>query len=100
MRHLLGQFGNQAGASALSYFGGQFPHGFLGDHAAFPAGKRGATIVKGLKKRHTAAFAFLPQRKRFLYGAFLVLEPPTFDGAASECSLIRCKLHFHGLLLL
>ena len=39
VRHSSGQFSNQAGASALSHFGGKFAHGFLRDHTAFITGK-------------------------------------------------------------
>jgi hypothetical protein len=47
MGHSSGQFCNQAGASALSHFGGKFPHGFLRDDAAFAACKSSAGIVEG-----------------------------------------------------
>jgi hypothetical protein len=99
VRHLLGQFSNQAGAPAISHFGGEVTHGFLRDCAAFAPGKSSASIIEGGQKRHAAAFALFPQGKRFLYGFSLALEPPAFDGAAGECFLIGRKLHFHGVLL-
>jgi hypothetical protein len=95
----LGQFSNQAGAPAVSHFGGEVTHGFLRDGAAFAPGKSGAGIIEGGQKRHAAAFAFFPQRKRFLYGFCLALEPSALYGAAGECFLIGRKLHFHGVLL-
>src|ERR1022692_371255 len=91
---------NQSGASARSHFGGKFPHGFLRDDAAFAAGKSSAGIIEGRQKRHAAAFAVFPQRKCFLYGFFLAVEPPAVNGAAGECFLIGRKLHFHRVLLL
>jgi hypothetical protein len=96
VRHSSGQFSNQAGASALSHFGGKFAHGFLRDHTAFTTGKRSAGVIEGRQKRHAAAFAVFPQRQRFLYGFFLAMQPPAFHGAAGECFLIGRKLHFHG----
>jgi hypothetical protein len=97
---LLGQFSNQAGASAISHFGGKLPHGLLCDNATFTAGKRSTRFVQGRQKRYAAAFAFFPQGKRFLYGVLLAAEPTAFNGAAGECFLVGCKLHFHGMLLL
>jgi hypothetical protein len=98
MRHLSGQFSNQAGASALSHFGGKLPHGFLRDDAALASGKRSAGIIERRQKRHTSPFAFFPQGKRLLYGFFLALQAPAFDGAPGECFLIGRKLHFHPCL--
>src|ERR1035438_4645212 len=95
MRHLFGQFSDQAGASALPHFGSQFPHGFLRDDAAFATGKSSAGIVKRRQKRHAAAFALFPQRKRFPNGIFLAMQPASFHGATGECLLIGRKLHFH-----
>jgi hypothetical protein len=100
VRHLFGQVSNQTGASAFSDLCGKFPHGLLRDDAAFAAGKCSAGIFEARQKCHALAFAFFPQRKRFLYGFFLAVEAPTFNGAASEGFLIGRKLHFHGFLLL
>jgi hypothetical protein len=96
----LAQFGNQAGAPAFSHLCRKLPHGFLRDDKALAASERSAGIIQSRQERHAAAFAFFPQGKRFLYGVFLAVEPPAFNGAAGERSLIGRKLHFHGLLLL
>jgi hypothetical protein len=72
----LGQFGNQAGAPALSHFGGKFPRGFLRDDAAFAAHKCSAGFVEGRQKRQAAAFPFFPQPKRFPYGFFSLRNRP------------------------
>jgi hypothetical protein len=86
VRHLSGQFCNQAGAPALSHLGGKLPHGFRRDQAAFAAGKSSAGIVEGRQKCHATAFAFFPQGKRFLYGFFLAVQPPGFNGTAGNPS--------------
>ncbi|HXB73275.1 MAG TPA: hypothetical protein VNY05_33870 [Candidatus Acidoferrales bacterium] len=97
VRHLagVGQFNNQAGASAVPHLRGKFPHGLLRDDAAFAAGKGSAGVIEGCQQLDSPAFAFFPQRKRFLYRLFLAVQPPGFNGATGECFLIWRKLIFH-----
>jgi hypothetical protein len=54
------------GAASLPHFGGQLPHGFPRDDAAFAAGKGRAGPIQRGQKFQAAAFAFFPQRKCFL----------------------------------
>ena len=60
----VGQFSDQAGASAVPHLSGQFPHGFRSDDAAFAAGKGSAGIIEGRQKGNAPAFALFPQRQR------------------------------------
>ena len=92
----VGQFSDQAGASALPHFSGKFPHGLLRDDPAFAAGKRRTGVIETRQQLHTLALAFFPQRKRFLYRLFLAVQPPGSHGAEGECFLICRKLHFHS----
>jgi hypothetical protein len=85
----------QTGAASLPHFGGQLPHGFLRDDAAFAAGKGRAGPIKRSQKLQAAAFAFFPQRKCFLYRLFLTMQPPALYGTAGKCLLVWRKLDFH-----
>jgi hypothetical protein len=91
----VGQFRNQACPSALSYFGGKLPHGFLRDRAAFAARQGSTSFIDRGAKPHTPALAFFPQSKGLFDRVFLAAQPSRFHGLAGECSLIGCKLDFH-----
>jgi hypothetical protein len=41
----VGQFGDQAGTTAIPDFGGKFPHRFLSDDAAFTARQGSAGVI-------------------------------------------------------
>ena len=83
-----GKFSRKAGASALLHFLGELTHGFLRDHAAFPARKRCLAIIEREKKCRALAFAFFPQSQSFLHRIFFGVQPPAFNGPACERLLV------------
>jgi hypothetical protein len=91
----VGQLRDQAGASAIPHFSGEFPHGLPSDNAAVTAGKGSPGVIKGRQKLYAPAFALFPQRKCLLYRFFLAVQPPAFNGEAGGCLLICRKPIFH-----
>jgi hypothetical protein len=45
-----------------------------------------------------STLAFFPQRERFLYHVFLVVQPPRCNRFADKCFLFVCEVHIQVAL--
>ena len=91
----LGALGGETTAALLLDVFRQSLHGLLGYRNPLPTRERGVRFVQHREDFEPPAFAFFPERQRFLNGLFLAAESTALDSVLHEGALVWGQLDVH-----